>query len=55
MRGHASFESAALAPAWKRVRDITVQPSVDEIASDVFGAADQIAKASSDLARNDLG
>jgi hypothetical protein len=36
-------------------RGIATRPSVGEIASDVFGAGGQIAKASSDPARNDFG
>src|SRR5215510_1384085 len=36
-------------------RRIAIQPSVGEVASDVFGDGGQIAKASSDPARNDFG
>src|SRR5262249_16543400 len=36
-------------------RGIATRPSVGEVASDVFGAGGQIAKASSDPARNDFG
>ena len=45
----------ALPPAQKGVGGIATRPSVGDVASDVFGAGGQIAKASSDPARNDFG
>ena len=43
------------AVACRRGACIATRPSVGEVASDVFGAGGQIAKASSDPARNDFG